>query len=240
MTLTTEQFVQKAKTIQGDLYSYELVDYENNKIKIKIMCPSHGSFLQRPSDHLNKSGCPECGKEAKGKAKSANAKAEFATKASIIHKNKYDYSLVAYKNSKEKVKIICKHHGIWEQSPNHHLQGRGCPICALSEQGWTRSKFKDKCTKNNNSKGILYILECFNDTEHFYKIGITSNSVKKRYASTREMPYLYSVVKEIVGDPTYIYDLEIKLHQINKENQYIPSIPFAGHASECFSKYKEN
>ena len=28
--------------------------------------------------------------------------------------NKYDYSLVSYKNNKEKVKIICDTHGIFE------------------------------------------------------------------------------------------------------------------------------
>ena len=240
MTLTTEQFVQKAKTIQGDLYSYELVDYENNKIKIKIMCPSHGSFLQRPSDHLNKSGCPECGKEAKGKAKSANAKAEFATKASIIHNNKYTYSLVDYKTCMLKVSITCPIHGEFLQTPNQHLRGRGCPKCAFEESGWGRTVFKEKCDKNNNGLGILYILECFNDTERFYKIGITSRSIKQRYGSISQMPYAYRVIDEIIGEPAYIYDLEIKLHQINKENQYIPSIPFAGHATECFSIYKEN
>lgn len=105
--------------------------------------------------------------------------------------------------------------------------------------GWTRTSFRDKCEKNNNGLGILYILECFNDTEKFYKIGITSNSVKERYKSKTHMPYLYSIVKEIIGDPIEIYNLETKIHQINKENHYVPSIPFAGHATECFKEYKE-
>lgn len=105
--------------------------------------------------------------------------------------------------------------------------------------GWTRTHFKTKCINNNNGFGILYVLECFNDNERFYKIGITSNSIRRRYHSKASMPYLYSVVKEIIGDPIEIYDLETKLHQLNKENKYVPSVSFAGHATECFSKYKE-
>jgi hypothetical protein len=35
--------------------------------------------------------------------------------------SEYDYSLVEYNGSKVKVKIICKVHGIFEQSPNNHI-----------------------------------------------------------------------------------------------------------------------
>jgi len=48
----------------------------------------------------------------------------------IIHTfNKYDYSLVEYKNAHIKVKIVCIEHGVFEQTPNNHLQGNGCPKC---------------------------------------------------------------------------------------------------------------
>ena len=51
----------------------------------------------------------------------------------MIHDFKYDYSLVDYKNCMEKVKIICKKHGIFEQTPNKHLGGQGCPKCNQSK-----------------------------------------------------------------------------------------------------------
>lgn len=216
-----------------------MVEYTYSQTKIKIICKSHGVYEQPPSSHLRGNGCPICAYESKGRVRTAIAKSEFTTKATIIHNNKYDYELVEYKNNKSKVKILCKSHGIFEQAPNDHLNGKGCPSCALAEKGWSRTAFAEKCEKNNNGLGILYILECFNDNERFYKIGITSNSVKKRYCSKASMPYAYRVIDEIIGEPTYIYNLEIKLHQINKENQYMPSIPFGGHATECFSKYEE-
>ena len=51
---------------------------------------------------------------------------EFIERANIVHKNKYDYSLVEYVNNKTKVKIICPRHGVFEQLPNDHENGRGC------------------------------------------------------------------------------------------------------------------
>lgn len=47
-----------------------------------------------------------------------------------VHHNKYDYSKVDYINSSTKVCIICPEHGEFWQTPNKHLMGRGCPICA--------------------------------------------------------------------------------------------------------------
>jgi hypothetical protein len=46
-----------------------------------------------------------------------------------VHGDRYDYSLVEYVGNKIKVKIICKEHGVFEQIPNNHLLGHGCPKC---------------------------------------------------------------------------------------------------------------
>lgn len=57
---------------------------------------------------------------------------QFEKRAKSIHGDKYDYSLVEYKTTKQKVKIICKLHGVFEQVPNKHLLGRGCQKCGKS------------------------------------------------------------------------------------------------------------
>ena len=59
-------------------------------------------------------------------------KNEFIKKSKEIHGDKYDYSLVDYINSKTKVKIICKEHGIFVQTPRSHVTGSGCPLCDKS------------------------------------------------------------------------------------------------------------
>ena len=134
------------------------------------------------------------------------------------------------------IKINCPIHDVFEQSPEHHIRGAGCYHCSNEASGFTRTKFKDKCIKNNNGFGILYVLGCWDDLkqEIFIKIGITSNSIKKRYNSKTSMPYNYKILHEIVGSPEYIYDLETKLQKKSKAYMYTLAIPFNGSSSECF------
>jgi len=47
---------------------------------------------------------------------------EFISKCIIKHDNKYDYSKTIYKTSKEKVTIVCKIHGEFEQKANDHTK----------------------------------------------------------------------------------------------------------------------
>lgn len=122
-------FIQKAKEAHGDKYDYSLVEYKNSSTKIKIICPKHGVFEQTPNNHLRGCGCLSCSFLNK-----ASAKEQFIEKARKVHGNKYDYSLVDYKNNYTKIKIICSKHGVFEQAPDCHLRlGAGCPHCKSSK-----------------------------------------------------------------------------------------------------------
>ena len=46
-----------------------------------------------------------------------------------VHGDKYDYSLVEYVEAKNKVKINCSLHGLFQQSAFDHWSGQGCPVC---------------------------------------------------------------------------------------------------------------
>jgi hypothetical protein len=54
---------------------------------------------------------------------------KFISKALKRHGYKYDYSEVEYINSIEKVKIICKEHGVFFVRPDAHVRKVGCPSC---------------------------------------------------------------------------------------------------------------
>ena len=56
-------------------------------------------------------------------------KDDFIRESIKIHHDKYDYSLVEYIKSSEKVTIICRVHGSFEQRASNHLRGRGCYDC---------------------------------------------------------------------------------------------------------------
>ena len=123
-TKKTSQFISEAINVHGDKYDYSLVDYKHSHKKVKIICPIHGEFEQNANSHLQGAGCSYCFVNNKLKDKSYFLKLSYN-----VHGDKYDYSLVDYKKMKEKVKIICPIHGEFEQRPDNHIQGQGCPNC---------------------------------------------------------------------------------------------------------------
>lgn len=58
--LGTTKFIEKAKQVHKNFYSYEKTDYKNTRQKVIITCHLHNDFLQTPNDHLNGYGCPGC------------------------------------------------------------------------------------------------------------------------------------------------------------------------------------
>lgn len=128
--LTTDQFIQRAKEVHGNRFDYGKVEYHSTHQKVVIICQRHGEFTQDPSNHLQGTGCPKCGKEAMAIIR-ANGVDDFIKRSKEIHGDKYDYSLVEYTNNKTKVKIICGTHGIFYQAPaNHVTMNQGCLRCA--------------------------------------------------------------------------------------------------------------
>ena len=127
--MTRDAFIKKAKAIHGDKYDYSKVIYNGANEKIRIICPEHGEFLQRPGNHLNGDGCPKCANKRKSINKTKSTE-DFIEEARAIHGNKYDYSKVKYNGAHEKVCIICPEHGEFWQTPHNHLKGHGCPFCA--------------------------------------------------------------------------------------------------------------
>jgi Zn finger protein HypA/HybF involved in hydrogenase expression len=123
--VNTDYFVQKSKEIHGDKYDYSLTEYVDSSKKVDVICKEHGVFSVLPNNHY-KQNCPKC----KEKDRYLTTK-DFIDKACILH-NKYDYSETEYINSKTKVIIKCKEHGVFEQIPNDHLNGKGCPKCGLA------------------------------------------------------------------------------------------------------------
>lgn len=58
--LTKEQFIEKAIEVHGLKYDYSEVKYITSKTEVKINCPIHGSFYQKPNNHLSGKGCKFC------------------------------------------------------------------------------------------------------------------------------------------------------------------------------------
>jgi very-short-patch-repair endonuclease len=155
-----KQHIDDLKIKHGDKYEYY---YDESQIKwnnysiIKVLCKKHNFLFERSIKSMKtyKINCDICIHEklSINKFKGKGTK-KFIKDAIKIHGDKYDYSLVDYKNGVEKVKIICKIHGIFEQSPKNHTNiGQGCPIC---KQDIRRISIEDFLNLAINKHGLIY------------------------------------------------------------------------------------
>ena len=121
---TTDEYIEKAKSIHGDRYDYSLVKYSSYDKNVTLICKTHGSFKCRAGKHINHNqGCPKC----VGKYITTE---EFIIRARVLHVDRYDYSSTIYKSTYSNVSINCPHHGQFDITPKNHLRGLGCPKCS--------------------------------------------------------------------------------------------------------------
>lgn len=151
---TQEQVIKKFKDIHGDRYDYSKVNFVKTTEKVCIICPEHGEFWQEPHVHMRGQGCPKCGIEKRSKMRVLTTES-FIEKARGVHGDKYDYSKTVYRNTKEKVCIICPEHGEFYQEPHNHLQGMGCPKCGNSNKG-IKLSLQDFIDKSKSVHGDRY------------------------------------------------------------------------------------
>lgn len=128
--LTSEEFISKARVVHGDKYDYSKVDYVDYETKVCIICREHGEFWQKPKNHLVGQGCARCRNENYSKAYSLTTE-EFIRRARETHGDRYDYTKTTYSGYHDKVLITCTIHGDFLQEAQSHINGCGCPKCAI-------------------------------------------------------------------------------------------------------------
>lgn len=161
-----------------------------------------------------------------------------------IHGDRFDYSLVKFVNTKVKVKIICKDHGIFEQTPNNHLNGQICKKCAYIENSKNRSKtienfitesnkihnckydYSEVDYKNNHTKIKIickihnYIFEQTPDSHINQKSGCPKCKLDKFSIDYRQTKEEFIKNSNIVHENKYNYDL-VEYVNINKKVKII-------------------
>ena len=118
------EFVLKAQKKFGDAYTYQRVEYVNAKTPVIVTCKEHGDFSVTPNAFI--SGHTTCSSCSGSKLSTAS----FVARAKQVHADRYDYSNSRVAGYHGVVKIHCNEHGDFEQTPNNHLKGKGCPRCA--------------------------------------------------------------------------------------------------------------
>ena len=148
--LTVEQFESReTKRHKGKYLYYH--DYHDMKTKIRIFCIAcQKDFYQTPGHHSNGQDCPSCAFLIMAKNQSLTYQ-EFEERATKRHGGKYIYHH-DYVNNKKKIKITCLKCGeTFYQTPDNHLNGKGCPYCSGKKQ-LTWQEFEERVTKLHNGK----------------------------------------------------------------------------------------
>lgn len=144
---TTEEFKEQLSIEHPELEL--LSEYKGNKEYVTVRCIKHDYIFNSKPNWLHKGcGCQKCYDERRGKTLLKSTES-FIKEAKKIHGDKYNYSKVEYKGSKDKVCIICPEHGEFWQTPNKHLSGQGCPKCADIKNGYNKRLSKKEFIKKS-------------------------------------------------------------------------------------------
>jgi hypothetical protein len=157
----TKDFIEKSKIKHNNKFIYDLVVYDSCRVKIKIICPTHGIFEQTPDGHLYKSyGCESCARE---NHKLTHIPPERLKKIKTTHSNKYSYNDLTISNGK--IKIICPTHGEFIQTIYNHENGHGCYKCEKESRIKIRTKICKSCNidKSKSEYSLKYRIckSCF-------------------------------------------------------------------------------
>jgi len=112
----------------GGPYNFSMSVYAGMNQKIAFVCPTHGVVQADAKNLINGKKCQQCA-FADRVGKNRLTKNKTIQRFIQQHGDRYDYSHVQYNGQQSPVTIICKRHGSFEQKPEFHWSGSGCPQC---------------------------------------------------------------------------------------------------------------
>lgn len=136
----------------------------------------------------------------------------YILKAKEKHKDRFEYKATMYKGMKGIIKVKCiKHNQEFEIIAENHLNSLGgCPICHKEHLAYTYY----------NLPTYFYVIQ----VGHLFKIGITTGTIKSRYAKEKvEYKVLFNMLFDF-GEPAF--KLEQWCKDVFKEHRYFGESPF--------------
>lgn len=113
---------------------------------------------------------------------------DFLRRAHEKHGNTYDYSLVNFVNTKTKVRIVCPTCGVFEQTPEKHMSGQGCPYCVQQRLEQTNMQ-RYGCRRPLQNQQILQSQQETVQLEYGVKNVMHLDDVKEKLKQTNQDRY---------------------------------------------------
>jgi hypothetical protein len=237
---------------------YKIYDfkYEDKRTLLRFYCPieGHGDFSFQVNTIYKSNGCPVCSYENSQEKRTEGLRRQIETskekrrlkwidKVKSTHGDLYDYSLVEFVDVKTPVTIICRNHGEIEQVPDVHIQS-GCRKCADEDlKGKYTKKYFDDYPERKDRTATLYYIKFTYKHEIFYKVGITTTSIKARFGTIDKKVISIDVINYL---NTFLYnawELEVIIQNVHGDRfRYRPIIDgrsirkYRIGQSECFSQ----
>lgn len=136
--LTTQIFIERAHKVHGEMFDYSLVEYIDNRTKVRIICRKCDRvFEQTPHAHWSGHKCNLCHNATSNSAAANNKRRvtfeHIKKQSALIHGDQFEYhnliDLGARRRSR--IKLTCKKcKTTFEQRVEKHLGGSGCRACA--------------------------------------------------------------------------------------------------------------
>lgn len=127
LSVSFEEFVNKAREAHGDAYDYSLVNWVNMETPVTIICNTCGDiFTQIPSHHVRGFGCRNCC------GTKPHTQETFIEKVKEKHgDDAFLFDKLHYTSIRNEIILICnKCKKEFPTTPRRVLQGHGCPYCA--------------------------------------------------------------------------------------------------------------
>jgi len=211
-----DSFIKKAKKKYGDKYSYDRVSFKRLADDVEIYCNIHKEYFTINANNFiysAKIGCPKCIQD-KIKNTQRLTQEEYLKRCKEAHKDKFDLSEVQYDGSTKKIKVKCNTcDNIFFPQADNFMYGSGCPFCAERNR---LSRWKDEPTR-------LYVIKLFNG---LYKLGVTINTVRRRYHKDLETDKYEVIYDELFSEGSEPFKIEQKLRHLLWEYHYEGVSPF--------------
>lgn len=196
----------------------------NGSTPIKWKCKCHYTWAATPDNILNKgTGCPLCSGHLEQTNEVIDKRLRESDRSIIRIGNVINIHTPIHWQC-----TICFH--MWEAAPTKILNsGTGCNRCRRS--GIFNKSYFSKYPLKKTSKGLLYLVEVVINNVKFIKVGITEQSVVRRFHGQ----ITKYKIKELASKPMMLFDAytteqEILHKYIKDLNQ--PDCKFSGR-TEC-------
>lgn len=181
LSSNTEEFIRKAKLVHGNKYNYSKVNYINNENKVEIICLTHGSFWQKPTNHLSGCGCAKCYLKSqtklyeKLKESFPNEKILFEVNSEVVFwlKNqRFDIYFPKYN-------IAVEYNGKQHYVPINLFGGK----LGFEDNLWRDELKRKKCKENNCT---LFEVKYDYTEEDYQKLVKNIQSIMNNYDTSKE------------------------------------------------------